>query len=108
MSRELYVRRLPVTIDEEGVRRLFAVAGKVSFVHMVKDARSGEFRGTVFVKMSTDAEVKEAVDLLDGARIDNHEISVAIALPQQQRDESTKAPRKPGGGRSGPARGKRR
>jgi len=111
MSREIYVRRLPVTIDDEGIRRLFAVAGKVGFIHRVKDARTGEFRGTVFIKMGSEAEAKEAVELLDGARIDHNDISVALAQPQASAapasGDQRPAARKPKPGRPGTRGGRR-
>lgn len=91
MSCELYVRRLPLDMDDDGVRRLFAVAGRVTHIHRVKDARSGEYRGTIFVKMASDAEAKEAIALLDGARLDNHDISVALSLPQKRAGETAPA-----------------
>jgi len=104
MSREIYVRRLPAEIDDEGIRRLFAVAGKVGFIHRVKDARTGEFRGTVFIKMGSEAEAKEAIELLDGARIDGADISVALARPQTAASASAPAADggRPAGGKSKP------
>ena len=38
----------------EELRKLFSVCGKVTYIHMVKDAGSGEFVGCAFVKMNTD------------------------------------------------------
>ncbi|ABA89737.1 RNA-binding protein [Syntrophotalea carbinolica DSM 2380] len=92
MSKDLYVKNLPPEITEEELRKLFSVAGKVSYIHMGKDTKSGQFRGYGYVKMASEAEAKEAVVCLDGARINDRYISVSIAKPQQ-----------PGGARRNPA-----
>lgn len=83
MSKDLYVKNLPPEITEEELRKLFSVAGKVSYIHMGTDTKSGQFRGYGYVKMSSEAEAKEAVVCLDGARINDRYISVSIAKPQQ-------------------------
>lgn len=83
MSKDLYVRSISPEATEEDLRRLFAVAGKVTYVHLVKDARSGEFGGCAFVKMATEAEAKEALTILDGALLINRTILVSIARPQK-------------------------
>lgn len=89
MSKDLYVRHISAEASEEDVRKLFAVAGKVTYVHMVKDARSGEFVGCAFVKMASEAEAQEAITVLDGALLVNRVIMVSAARPQK--------PKRPGG-----------
>ncbi len=96
MSKDLYVKNLPLEMTEEELRRLFAVAGKVSYIHMVKDAKSGEFIGCAYVKMSSEAEAKDAIVCLDGARLINRDIVVVEALPQRpagQKGAPGQAPR---------------
>jgi RNA recognition motif-containing protein len=83
MSKDLYVKNLTDATGEEELRTLFAVAGKVSYIHLVKDPRSGDFCGSAYVKMATEAQAKEAIELLDGAWVNNRLIGVSIARPQQ-------------------------
>lgn len=83
MSKDLYIKNIALEISEEELRKLFAVCGKVTYVHMVKDATSGEFVGCAYVKMSSEAEAKDAIVTLDGARMGNREIVVKEALPQK-------------------------
>lgn len=84
MTKDLYVRNIPSDAGEEGVRKLFAVAGKVSYIHLVTDPKTGEFKGCGYVKMASEAEAKEAINCLDGARLDSgHTLSVTEALPQK-------------------------
>lgn len=97
MSNDLYVRQISADATEEDLRKLFAVSGKVTYVHMVKDAKSGEFVGCAFVKMASEAEAKDAIVTLDGALLINRTISVVAALPQKPRGRQ-----KGGGSRPGP------
>ncbi|MHB8707587.1 MAG: RNA recognition motif domain-containing protein [Desulfuromonadales bacterium] len=104
MSKDLYVRHISAEATEEDLRKLFAVSGKVTYVHMVKDAKSGEFVGCAFVKMSSEAEAKDAIVTLDGALLGNRTILVSEARPQKPKG------RQPQGsfpGKGGPHRGKR-
>ena len=107
MSKDLYVRHISAEATEEDLRKLFAVSGKVTYVHMVKDAKSGEFVGCAFVKMASEAEAKDAIVTLDGALLINRTISVVAALPQKPKGRqksggfrSTSGPAKGGKGRS--------
>jgi RNA recognition motif-containing protein len=83
MGKDLYVRHISLEATEEDLRKLFAVSGKVTYVHMVKDAKSGEFVGCAFVKMSSEAEARDAIVTLDGALLINRTISVVAARPQK-------------------------
>ena len=94
MSKDLYVGKLPPEYGEADLRRLFQVAGTVSYIHLVTDPHTGASKGCAYVKMSSEKEAKEAIACLDGARIDRYEIRVSIARPQKP-----KAPGVPRGGR---------
>jgi RNA recognition motif-containing protein len=97
MGRELYVRHISDKATENDIRKLFAVAGTVSTVHLITDPDTGQFKGCAFVKMSSENDAKEAITTLDGALLINRVIMVGEARPQKQK------PGKPGGyqGRSG-------
>lgn len=92
MSKELYVGNLPFEYGEEELRRLFSVAGTVTYIHLITDPVSGLSKGCGYVKMSSEREAKEAIDCLDDARVENRQITVSIARPQQP-----KAPGAPSG-----------
>jgi RNA recognition motif-containing protein len=83
MSKDIYVRHISPEASEEDLRKLFGVCGKVTYVHMVKDAKSGEFVGCAFVKMASEAEAKDAIVTLDGALLGNRTILVSVARPQK-------------------------
>ena len=95
MGVELYVGQLSGRVTEEEIRKLFTLSGTVTSIHLIVDPVSGEFRGCGYVRMSSEDEAREAVDLLDGAMLGGRVIVVKEALK--------KPARKPGsfGGRSG-------
>ena len=82
MSKDLYVKNLSQQTTEEDIRTLFAVAGKVTYIHMVTDAKTEQFLGCAYVKMSSEAEAKDAINALNEARYMNSYISVSVALPR--------------------------
>jgi len=103
MTRDLYVRSIAPETTEDELRRLFAVAGKVAHVHMVRDARSGEFVGCAYVKMASEAEAREAITILDGALLGSRTILVSAARPRQPQGRPGQGGQGPRGpGRKGP------
>ena len=82
MSKDLYVKNLSQQTTEEDIRTLFAVAGKVTYIHMVIDPKTEQFLGCAYVKMSSEAEAKDAINALNEARYLNSYISVSVALPR--------------------------
>ncbi len=82
MSKDLYVKNLSQQTTEEDIRTLFAVAGKVTYIHMVIDPKTEQFLGCAYVKMSSEAEAKDAINALNEARYMNSHISVSVALPR--------------------------
>jgi RNA recognition motif-containing protein len=99
MSKDLYVKNLSQQTTEEDIRTLFAVAGKVTYIHMVIDPKTEQFLGCAYVKMSSEAEAKDALNALNEARYMNSYISVSVALPRtpagSPRPPSQKRPVRP-------------
>lgn len=94
MSKDVYVRNIPPETTEEELRKLFSVVGKVSHIHMGVDSKQGQSKGYAFIKMSSEAEAKDAVRTLDETLVHNRLITVEAARPKS---EGTKAmtPEKP-------------
>lgn len=82
MGVEVYVGQISGTVTEDEVRKLFSVVGTVESVHLVIDPGSGESRGCGYVRMSTDEEAREAIDLLNGAKLGDRLIVVKNAPPK--------------------------
>ena len=86
MSKDLYVKNLSLQATEEDLRKLFSLAGKVMYVHLVKDAKSGQFIGSGYVKMATEAEARTARIDLDGTRLIDRVIIVTEARDRTASD----------------------
>ena len=81
MSKELYVGSISPKATEEDIRKLFSIAGTVTSVHMIRDPE-GQFKECGYVRMATEEQVKEAIEVLDGALLINRVISVSVARPK--------------------------
>lgn len=82
MSKDLYIKNLSLEATEEDLRKLFSLCGKVSYIHLVNDSKTGQFVGAAYVKMSSEAEAKDARVTLDGTLLINRQIVVTEALPR--------------------------
>ena len=77
--RDIFVAEISFDAGEEDLRKLFSVCGTVRAISMLTDQRSGKFSGRAFIRMSSDAEAKDAVNTLDGALLINRCIRVSAA-----------------------------
>ena len=84
MGKELYVGHLSYDTTEYDLDKLFSVSGTVTSIHLITDAKSGEFKGCGYVRMSSEAEAKDAIASLDGALLIDRPITVSMANPQKQ------------------------
>ncbi len=82
MGIEVYVGQIAGLVSEDERRKLFSVVGTVASVHLVIDPASGESRGCGYVRMSTEEEAREAIDLLNGATLGDRQIVVKNAPPK--------------------------
>lgn len=107
MGVEIYVGHISGTVTEDEVRKLFTVVGTVESVHLVVDPGSGESRGCGYVRMSTDEEAREAIDLLNGAKLGDSLIVVKNAPPKifKSAGPSGGGQGRGGSGSAGPSRG---
>lgn len=101
MGIEIYVGQISGTVTEDEVKKLFSVVGNVESVHLVVDPGSGELRGCGYVRMSTEEEAREAIDLLNGAKLGDRLIVVKNAPPKTFKKAGSN------GGRQGPSSGSR-
>lgn len=97
MDSKLYVGNLSYQTTEQDLRDMFAQAGTVTSVEVIKDRDTGRSKGFAFVEMSTQAEAEKAIQLFDGSNLDDRALKVNIARPKEDRGPS----RFGGGGRGG-------
>ena len=91
-SRELYVSDISFQAEEEDLRKLFVLFGTVTSIHMVKDPKSGLFKGSAFVRMASPAQARDALNSLDGTYLVDRCIRVAAARAKQTASPATKLP----------------
>ena len=65
METKLFVGNLPYSATEDDLRGVFAQAGEVQSVNVIKDRDTGRAKGFAFVEMSTQAEAEKAISLLN-------------------------------------------
>ncbi len=95
MSKDLYIKNLSLQATEEDLRKLFSLCGKVTYIHLVRDSKSGQLVGAGYVKMSSETEARDARLTLDGTLLIDRIIVVTEALPRGT-TLPTKAPSSPG------------
>jgi RNA recognition motif-containing protein len=99
MDVRLYVGNLPYTASEDDLRALFAQAGTVASVAVIKDRDTGQSKGFGFVEMSSQAEAQKAITQFNGYAFKDRSLTVNIARPREERS---------GGGGGGGGYGDRR
>jgi len=62
---------------------MFAQAGTVVSVSLIKDRDTGRSRGFAFVELSTQAEAEKAVSLFNNTPLDNRTLIVNLARPKE-------------------------
>jgi RNA recognition motif-containing protein len=82
MGRRLYVGNLPFETGESELQELFARAGGVETVKVVRDMATGRARGFAFVEMSTDEEAQRAISELNTYQLGGRGITVNEARPK--------------------------
>ncbi len=85
MEKRLYVGNLAYATTEDDLRTLFAQAGTVQTVDIIKDRDSGRSKGFGFVEMSSQAEAQKAVSMFNAYRLADRELTVNIARPREER-----------------------
>jgi RNA recognition motif-containing protein len=99
MSTKLYVGNLPYETTESDLQTLFAAAGQVSTVNIVRDRATGQARGFAFVEMNDEDGARKAITELDQHQLGGRSLTVNEAKPM--------APRSNGGGGFGGGRQRR-
>jgi RNA recognition motif-containing protein len=83
MGRRLYVGNLPYETGEAELQELFARAGTIDNVKVVRDMVTGRARGFAFVEMSTDAEAQKAITELHQFQVGGRGLTVNEARPRE-------------------------
>jgi cold-inducible RNA-binding protein len=82
MARKLYVGNFPYTTNEQDLQDLFATAGNVDSVNVMRDMATGRARGFAFVEMATDEEAQQAISMLNDRDFGGRNLTVNEARPK--------------------------
>ena len=85
MARRLYGGNLPFSAGETELQELFAQAGSVDSVKVMRDMATGRARGFAFVEMSTDDEAQAAIDKFHNYEFGGRNLTVNEARPRAER-----------------------
>jgi RNA recognition motif-containing protein len=100
MEVKLYVGNLSYGTTEEDLRALFAQAGNVASVALIKDRDTGRSKGFAFIEMTTQVEAQKAISMFNAYKLQDRELTVNLARPREERGRFDDR-RGGGGGRGG-------
>ena len=83
MSRKLYVGNLPYEVGETELQELFARAGSVESVSVIRDRATGRARGFAFVEMASDEDAQTAIRELNASQVGGRSLTVNEARPKE-------------------------
>jgi RNA recognition motif-containing protein len=101
MEYKLYVGNLAYTTTETDLQTLFAQAGAVKSVALIKDRDSGRSKGFAFVEMENQQDMQNAISTLNGKDFQGRDLSVSIARPREERSGGGFGGNRRGGGGGG-------
>jgi cold-inducible RNA-binding protein len=82
MARKLYVGNLPYSVTEQDLQDLFAGAGTVESVNVMRDMATGRARGFAFVEMASDEDAQNAISQLNEKDFGGRNLTVNEARPK--------------------------
>lgn len=85
MDVKLYVGNLDYATTEDDLRTLFAQAGNVTSVALIKDRDSGQSKGFAFITMGTQSEAQKAISMFNAYSINARTLTVNVAKPREDR-----------------------
>jgi RNA recognition motif-containing protein len=86
MEVKLYVGNLAYSTTEDDLRTLFAQAGSVATVDVIKDRDTGQPKGFAFVTMGTQAEAQKAINMFNEFNLGDRAMKVNTAKPREERN----------------------
>ena len=92
MEVKLYVGNLAFTTTADDLRILFAQAGTISSIDLIKDRDTGESKGFAFVTMASQTDAEKAIGMLNDFTMGEREMKVNTAKAREERSGG------PGGG----------
>ncbi len=85
MEVKLYVGNLSYGTNEDELRALFAQAGTVASVAVIKDRDTGTSKGFAFVEMTTQVDAQKAITMFNNYQLGERALKVNLARPREER-----------------------
>ena len=82
MDIRIYVGNLNKSTTQDEISTLFATAGAVSSVELVKDKSTGLSKGFAFVSMPAQADADKAISMFNAYSLADNTLKVNIAKPR--------------------------
>jgi RNA recognition motif-containing protein len=82
LARKLYVGNLPYDTGEQDLQSLFAAAGTVESVSVMRDMATGRARGFAFVEMGSDEDAQSAIQQFNDYQLGGRNLTVNEARPK--------------------------
>ena len=87
--KKLYVGNLPYSVTDMELKDMFSKAGEVTSATIILDKMNrNRSKGFGFVEMANDAEADAAIDMYNGKDMGGRALTVNVARPPVQRDNS--------------------
>jgi RNA recognition motif-containing protein len=85
MEAKLYVGNLSYTTSDDDLRTLFAQAGTVVSVAVIKDRDTGTSKGFGFVEMTSQVDAQKAISMFNDYKMGERALKVNLAKPRVER-----------------------
>ncbi len=85
MTVKLYVGNLAKSTSEDELKTLFAQAGQVDTVELIKDRVSGQSKGFAFITMADQGQADKAIQMFNAYSLGERQLKVNIAKPKVER-----------------------
>lgn len=85
MDAKLYVGNMSYNTSEDDLRGLFAQAGIVNSVALIKDRTTGTSKGFAFVEMDSRANAQKAITMFNEFVLNERQLAVSFARPREER-----------------------
>lgn len=82
--KDIYVTDISYDATEEELHQLFSLCGTVKSLQLVTDDKDN-FKGAAYVRMASEKETREAVNMLDGTKIQGRLIKVELSRSKEER-----------------------
>jgi RNA recognition motif-containing protein len=93
MGRKLFVGNFPYDTGEAELQSLFAQAGTIDTVRVMRDAATGRARGFAFIEMQSDQDAQAAIQRFNGTELGGRPLVVNEAKPKPQFGGGGEGPR---------------